>query len=251
MNPQQKFDELFRDPIYLALKDHLYNYLRRKDEISRFLHHEGGLILEIGSGSSPVTPMTEDVIYSDVSIEALRHLRSVRSADRTVALSVTEIPFREDSVSLVVCSEVIEHIEDDEKALQEMHRVLEPGGTLILTVPLHEYYFALDDSFVGHKRRYEVPDLLGCLERAGFSKFTTAKIAGPLEKLTTMAAVVVFKVFAVRRAPSTSTRLTFLLRGLLPIYKRVNWFYAQLIKLEGKVMPLSLSTILLVHCRKG
>jgi SAM-dependent methyltransferase len=52
------------------------------------------------------------------------------------------IPLAENSVDTILCTQVLEHVPDAEKALRELHRVLRPGGIAILTVPqywpLHE-----------------------------------------------------------------------------------------------------------------
>lgn len=49
--------------------------------------------------------------------------------------SLTQIPFRDSTFDLIICSEVIEHMEEDELAVKELSRVLVPGGHLILTTP--------------------------------------------------------------------------------------------------------------------
>jgi ubiquinone/menaquinone biosynthesis C-methylase UbiE len=46
-----------------------------------------------------------------------------------------KIPFEDDTFDVVFCSHVLEHIEDRHQALEEMKRVLKPGGTLILGMP--------------------------------------------------------------------------------------------------------------------
>jgi SAM-dependent methyltransferase len=45
------------------------------------------------------------------------------------------VDFKDDSLSLVYCSHVLEHIPDDVAAISEMHRVLEPGGKAVVLVP--------------------------------------------------------------------------------------------------------------------
>ena len=52
-----------------------------------------------------------------------------------LAGSVFDLPFSSDSLDTVVFSEVIEHLEDAERAIAEIHRVLKPGGSLIIVFP--------------------------------------------------------------------------------------------------------------------
>ena len=49
-----------------------------------------------------------------------------------------ELPFQDNYYDLILCNHVLEHIPEDQKAMQEMYRVLKPGGTLIAQVPLEE-----------------------------------------------------------------------------------------------------------------
>ncbi len=49
---------------------------------------------------------------------------------------ITSIPFESDSVDVVLCNHVLEHIPDDRKAMREVRRVLKPGGWCILQVPI-------------------------------------------------------------------------------------------------------------------
>ena len=48
---------------------------------------------------------------------------------------VTRLPLRSASFDVVICLHVLEHVADDATALQEMRRVIRPGGTLLLQVP--------------------------------------------------------------------------------------------------------------------
>lgn len=49
---------------------------------------------------------------------------------------ITAIPWPDESFDLIICSHVLEHVEDDAKALQELRRVLRPGGNALLQHPI-------------------------------------------------------------------------------------------------------------------
>ncbi len=51
------------------------------------------------------------------------------------ALDVTNLPFADESVDTIICSEVLEHIPDDARAISELERILKPGGMLAVSVP--------------------------------------------------------------------------------------------------------------------
>ena len=70
------------------------------------------------------------------------------------------LPFENSEFDIVICTEVLEHVEDFENSLNEIHRVLKPGGKGIITMPFitaeHEipYDFRRFTSY-GIKREFE------------------------------------------------------------------------------------------------
>jgi 2-polyprenyl-3-methyl-5-hydroxy-6-metoxy-1,4-benzoquinol methylase len=62
---------------------------------------------------------------------------------RRVVGSVLDIPFPANYFDFVVCSEVIEHLPLKQIALDELYRVLKPGGTIVISTPNRLWYFAL------------------------------------------------------------------------------------------------------------
>jgi SAM-dependent methyltransferase len=72
------------------------------------------------------------------ALEPRLHLKFDLGADNRlvdVLGSLTEVPLRDDSVDLMVCYHVLEHIPDDRAAMREMARVLSPGGLALVQVP--------------------------------------------------------------------------------------------------------------------
>jgi SAM-dependent methyltransferase len=53
-----------------------------------------------------------------------------------VKMDITDIPLESESVDLVICSHVLEHVQDDAKAMRELKRVLRPGGTALIMFPV-------------------------------------------------------------------------------------------------------------------
>ena len=52
-----------------------------------------------------------------------------------VKADILDLPFKEEEFDLVFCNHVLEHIEDDHKAMKELYRVMKPGGMGIFQVP--------------------------------------------------------------------------------------------------------------------
>ena len=51
-------------------------------------------------------------------------------------MDVTKLPFPKDEFDWVICNHVLEHIEEDQKAMSELYRVLKTGGCALLQVPI-------------------------------------------------------------------------------------------------------------------
>jgi len=64
--------------------------------------------------------------------------------------------------------DVLEHLPDDRRALQDVRRVLAPTGRLLLTVPAHMALWSHTDEFANHYRRYSVAQLRQALTESGY-----------------------------------------------------------------------------------
>ncbi len=53
-----------------------------------------------------------------------------------VKMDLHEAPFEDESFTIIFCNHVLEHVEDDIKAMSEIYRMLVPGGWAILQIPL-------------------------------------------------------------------------------------------------------------------
>ncbi|MGH9869778.1 MAG: class I SAM-dependent methyltransferase [Candidatus Polarisedimenticolia bacterium] len=91
-------------------------------------------ILDLGCAKGrfvrALTAMGADVVGTDPALAMLRPAR--RAGGSYVQSTATRLPFGEGSFDGVICVEVIEHIPDVDRALDEIARVLKPGGRAIL-----------------------------------------------------------------------------------------------------------------------
>jgi SAM-dependent methyltransferase len=137
----------------------------------RSLLPQCGRRLEVAPGLRPRLPI-EDTQFVDISAPALAKLRG-RGA-QVVLGEVTSLPFADDAFDLVCALDIIEHVEDDDGALSELSRVAQPGGTLLISMPLHPSRWTSFDDFVGHKRRYEPQRLLAKLTQHHLTVLSSA-----------------------------------------------------------------------------
>lgn len=77
------------------------------------------------------------------------------------------LPFEEE-YDVAGAFDVLEHIDTDERALQQIFRAVRPGGGLIVTVPQHRVLWSALDDYSCHQRRYSRSELVGKVEGAGF-----------------------------------------------------------------------------------
>ena len=94
----------------------------------------------------------------------------------------TLLPFSDGAFDRIIASEVLEHIENDQAALDELARVLRPGGTIALTVPAwlpEQVCWRLSDEYHapfvegGHVRIYRAADVRGRLRVAGLEPWSS------------------------------------------------------------------------------
>jgi ubiquinone/menaquinone biosynthesis C-methylase UbiE len=241
------FKEFFTDSRYLSLKNHLYNYLLRKRAIERRLQTESvDMVLEVGTGISPAVTYFKKVVYTDISLAALQTLKQTNNWGYHVVADGISLPFKSDSFSHVVCSEVLEHIESDEKVLGEAARVLRRSGSLILTFPHRKAFFAIDDRFVGHLRRYELGEMVTLLDNCGLRMTFVQKVLGPLEKATMILVTWILSVYRAKEQRSTKQLNTRLLALCLPVFSCFNKVYAVFLRIEVCMTPQRLSSVLLL-----
>jgi ubiquinone/menaquinone biosynthesis C-methylase UbiE len=248
-----RFQDLFEEGKYIVLKNYLYNYLLRKRAVEKNLHRKKlQLILEIGSGLSPMITNTNRIIYSDLSLTALQILKRTHGKGCYVAADVMFLPFKSGVFSHAICSEVLEHLEDDRTALKELCRAMRPWGSLIVTFPHRRFYFANDDRFVNHFRRYELTEMEDRLKEAGLKPMYIEKVLGPLEKVTMCSVILCFSMIQKFKAKKTRKPQNLkLIKMSAPLFKWANRFYIWLPWLDAKLMPRALSTTLLIAAGKN
>jgi SAM-dependent methyltransferase len=127
-------------------------------------------ILDAGCGSG--RNMLELACHGTVSGIELSETSVARARERGVgevlAGSVLDMPFATDSFDLAVCLDVIEHLQDDRRALRELRRVVAPGGSLLVTVPAYERLWSTHDELNHHHRRYSADTLRRAATDAGW-----------------------------------------------------------------------------------
>lgn len=129
-----------------------------------------GVMLDIGGGSGVVSSMLG---WHPGQLAIVEGNASLTTAARDANLPairamVQDVPTATDSVAIVTLLDVLEHLDDPVNALREARRVLDPGGTLVVTVPAHTWLWSQADVVLGHRRRYSRSALRRQITHAGF-----------------------------------------------------------------------------------
>jgi O-antigen biosynthesis protein len=155
--------------------EHVHRYLIAR-ELVRDKH-----VLDIacgeGYGSAMLARDAAHVIGVDIAADAVAH-----AAERYPLVNVEfrqgaceAIPLPDQSVDVVVSFETIEHVPDHQRVLDEMRRVLRPGGLLIISTPDRREY----TDVLGNRNEYHVSEMdRGEFDRLLRARFANVSLAG-------------------------------------------------------------------------
>src|SRR6266850_1390203 len=155
-------------------------------------------ILDVGCGTGinfSVLAKYGDTFSSDASEEALSFSKG-RGIDGLVRSQVESLPFASSTFNIVTALDVLEHVDDDLKALDELLRITKDGGVLVITVPAYGFLWSEHDEALHHRRRYAASELRNKLTNAGFE----------VERVTYYITFLFFPILLVRFAQSLSKR---------------------------------------------
>src|SRR4051812_38793948 len=115
---------------------HYYFLIRDlKDAIEKYAR---GSFLDLGCGNKPYESLYNPLTSSQVGCDVIQSDKN--RVD--VICPASDLKFPDNKFDCVLCTQVLEHVYEHDRMMKEIHRVLKPGGTIILTVPfaweLHE-----------------------------------------------------------------------------------------------------------------
>ncbi|HLG18014.1 MAG TPA: class I SAM-dependent methyltransferase [Blastocatellia bacterium] len=127
-------------------------------------------ILDVGCGTGinySVLSKFGDAVSSDASEEAVEFSRR-RGVTSLVRSRVESLSFASSSFDVITALDVLEHIDNDLAALEELRRIMKDRGLLVITVPAYGFLWSEHDEALHHRRRYAASELRNKLTRAGF-----------------------------------------------------------------------------------
>lgn len=155
----------------VALEDRHWWYHERRILLSRELGRIGrpGLALDIGAAGGGNTRVLRDHGWRCIALEygAAGAVLAKSRGLSVIRADARHLPIPSGSVDLIIALDVLEHIDDDARALAEVHRVLRPGGTLFASVPCDMRLWSSHDVALGHVRRYTRDTLSSAVTGSG------------------------------------------------------------------------------------
>jgi SAM-dependent methyltransferase len=94
---------------------------------------DGGLVLDAGAGDAPYQPLFKHARYESADF---CRVENAPYAQITYVTDLAELPVEDNRYDLILCSQVLEHLNEPSTVLRELYRVLKPGKELWLSAPL-------------------------------------------------------------------------------------------------------------------
>lgn len=217
--------------------------ISKSQNFNRWMYEEivsglKGNILEAGSGQGLFSKWViqdfprSEITLSEISQSYLKKLKGKFTA-KNIMICELNLNNKEDFEKIgyekfdsIFALNVLEHVKNDEFALEQLYRMLKKDGTLIVLVPCHKFLYNVIDESLGHWRRYTKKELESKLVNRGFK----------IEKIFSFNTIGMFGWYIngnICKNPKLSQNATKLFDKIIPIEKFLE-------RLFGKSVGLSI-----------
>ncbi len=204
--------------------------------------------MDFGCGNGAQTillPESSHVLAADIDRADLLRLQGVLRENKfrhilPLQFDGDRLPVRSQSIDMAISFEVLEHVADESTALQELYRVLKPGGQLILSVPNKWWIFETHGAYLPLLPWNRVP-FFSWLPRSIHRRFAKARIYRRSEVLRLLRQ----HAFRCRRAMYITAPLDVIQS------RRIKRFFKRTIFKHDTTRIPFLATSILVQAQKG
>jgi len=157
------------------IEDGHFWFLGRRRIVRRYLSSAfpaaGVLLLDLGCGTGAQAGWLASCGFRVIALD--RQVNEVQArplspiSGRILQADATQLPLAPGSCAAVVALDLAEHV-DDHLMFAEVHRVLQPRGRLVASVPALPGLWSYRDRAAGHLRRYTQKSFRSTLEQGGF-----------------------------------------------------------------------------------
>lgn len=151
--------------VCFQIEDHSPWFRHRNDCLMAAVRRfpPSGPIVEIGAGNGFVARRFIDEGFPCAVLEpgpvGARNAKTQRGIEDVICATLQDARFKAGSLAAAGLFDVLEHIEDDRGVVDELARVLRPGGFVYLTVPSPPWLYSIKDVDAQHYRRYSIPGI--------------------------------------------------------------------------------------------
>ncbi len=138
----------------------------------RLRQYSHGTLLDIGCGEKPYSEMASHYIQEHIGVDHKDTFHDKSNID--LSGTAYQIPIEDNSVDSILCTDVLEHLEEPRRAIQEAYRVIKEGGYVIYTVPLFWHVHEAPRDFY----RYTEFGLKYLFEKSGFEIIEIKALTG-------------------------------------------------------------------------
>jgi len=212
------------------------------EKLKEVLKLHDSLILDAGCGTGFAGRSLAEC-GTVIGLDASRYAFDESSSAEINCLAlIDEAPFPDNTFDLVVAMDLVEHLDNDQSALDEMHRVCKDGGYLFITVPAYQRMWSAHDVSLEHKRRYSLNDIAAKIRRSGFD----------VVKSSYFVSTVFLPAFIYRMMKRKSTASS----DLAPVAKPINALLASIMMLETSIvwnigLPFGMTAFVLARKPSG
>src|SRR4030042_3128393 len=133
---------------------------------------QNSMIIDVGCGVGSNLDLLKSmgfrVIGIDLEIYSLSLAKKCLSGVPLVNGNLINLPFKSNSIGLIIATDILEHLDGDIIGIKEIYRTLKRDGKAIFTVPAFKFLWGVQDVVGMHKRRYSRRELIRKIEQEGF-----------------------------------------------------------------------------------
>lgn len=216
-----------------------------KELRGRFSH--GALAIDIGTGTAESIGTMRDLgaatmVGTDLSMVALRHARTRTPPPPVLSSLADPLPFRDGCCDVLICTEVVEHLDDDTGAMREFGRVVKRGQPIFITTSSYMFLWSEHDVRAAHRRRYTLAKFRRVVEDAGLEVDRLCYYYSFLVPLAILARKTPFRRFIKDTDEETSSMHPALDTGFYNLARLETW-----LAMKGVPIPFGLSILCVAH----
>lgn len=128
---------------------------------------QSGVILDAGCHDGALLSVLQNnqrkLVGIDISPKVIEFAKENNPTVKFIPTNITDIPFKNEEIDGISCTQIIEHLEQPEEALKELYRILKVGGMMIVSTPIEK--MLPDKLHLAEFDLYKVMDMFEKLDR--------------------------------------------------------------------------------------